>query len=182
VDLLRRGRAWCYGDEIDTDRIFPGKYMNIGDPDRAALHLMEGVDPRFGREVRPGDIIVAGRNFGLGSTRGQALLAMKNAGIGGVVAESFSRIFFRSCVSEGIPVLECPGVGQIVATGDFVEVDFESGRVANLDAGSSIRGRKLEGPALERLAHGGSLAFLRARGVIGSPDESARSPSARTGG
>ncbi|MCL6449947.1 MAG: 3-isopropylmalate dehydratase small subunit [Acetobacteraceae bacterium] len=167
LKLVRQGRAWCFGDQVDTDQVLPGRYMGLGDPARAARHLMEGLDPEFGAQVRPGDIIVAGRNFGLGSTRGQALLAMKAAGLGGIVAESFSRIFFRGCISEGIPVLECPGIRGLVATGDEVKVDFGSGEVCNLSTGRSLRGRRLEGFMLERLAQGGSLAFLRSRGLVG---------------
>src|SRR3990172_8065973 len=133
--MIVRGKAWKYGDDIDTDQIYPGKYMNVTDLADAVPHLMEGVDPAFGLGVKPGDLIVAGRNFGLGSSRGHVLPAMRFARLGGVVAESFSRLFFRNGIAEGVPVLECPGVTSIVGYGDEIEVDFATGEVRNLTTG-----------------------------------------------
>ena len=161
--MIVRGKAWKYGDDIDTDQVYPGKYMNVGDLADAVPHLMEGVDPAFGRGVRPGDLIVAGRNFGLGSSRGHVLPAMRYARLGGVVAESFSRLFFRNCIAEGVPVLECPGITAVVGYGDEIEVDFATGEVRNLNTGQAITGVKLEPFMLDKVVSGGTIPMLRKR-------------------
>ena len=117
-----RGRAWVYGDDVSTDAIVPGKYLKLTDLDEVARHVMEGVDPTFADNVRPGDIVVGGRNFGTGSSRESAPGALKAAGVSCLVAEFFARIFFRNAINFGLPALECPGAGRI-RTGDELEID-----------------------------------------------------------
>jgi 3-isopropylmalate/(R)-2-methylmalate dehydratase small subunit len=127
---MSEGRVWKYGDDVNTDVIFPGKYTyQPMEPEEMAEHAMEDLDPDFAVNVRPGDVIVAGKNFGCGSSREQAATCLKAAGVAAVVAESFSRIFFRNAINNGLPVIElASGTGKI-EKGDAVEVDFEHGVV-----------------------------------------------------
>lgn len=124
------GRAWCFGDHIDTDVIYPGQYLKFP-VEEAAKHVMEGVDPAFPSKIRRGDIIVAGKNFGCGSSRESAPAALKYAGIGAVVAEFFARIFYRNSINLGLPVIECPQAKQI-QEGDLLEIDLVKGTIRNL--------------------------------------------------
>jgi 3-isopropylmalate/(R)-2-methylmalate dehydratase small subunit len=124
------GRVWKYGDDVNTDVIFPGKYTySISDRKEMALHALEDLDPDFVKNVRPGDIIVAGKNWGCGSSREQAVISLKEAGVGAIVARSFARIYFRNCINEGLPIVTCDAV-DTVETGDQVSIDFEAGTVA----------------------------------------------------
>lgn len=120
------GRVWKFGDNIDTDVIIPGKYLRTTDMSVFAAHVMEGIDPSFSQKVQTGDIIVAGRNFGCGSSREQAPLALKHAGIACIVAESFARIFFRNAVNVGLPIIEAK---IDCKEGDIIEIDLEKGLV-----------------------------------------------------
>ena len=152
------GRAWKYGDNVDTDVIIPGKYVRSADFRVFAEHAMEGIDPGF--RPRPGDVIVAGKNFGCGSSREQAPLAIKYAGISCVVAKSFARIFFRNAINVGLPIVEAD-VADIVNAGDIVEVDLDAGIVrAN---GVERCGTKLPGFLQEILDAGGLVAYRRGR-------------------
>lgn len=160
-ELIRKGRAWKCGDNIDTDQIFPSKYMEVHDPAEAAKHLMEGIDSQFGQKVKEGDFLVAGKNFGLGSIRGGIHLSFEHLKLGGIVAESFSRGFFRNCISEGIPILECPGVGGEIDTGDTIEVNFSKGEVKNITKTKMVKGNKLPDFLIQRIIAGGSIALLR---------------------
>ena len=121
-----RGKAWIFGDDVDTDVIIPGKYLRTKDASLWAQHVMEGLDPEFASQVRKGDVIVAGRNFGSGSSREQAPLALKDAGVAAVVAKSFARIFFRNAINVGLPLIEAEVECQ---AGDVVEVDISAGTV-----------------------------------------------------
>jgi 3-isopropylmalate/(R)-2-methylmalate dehydratase small subunit len=123
------GRVWKYGDDVNTDVIFPGKYTySISDRKEMAEHALEDLDPTFVKQVQPGDIIVAGKNWGCGSSREQAVIALKEAGVGAIVARSFARIYFRNCINEGLPIASCDAVDG-VQPGDEVTVDLESGTV-----------------------------------------------------
>jgi 3-isopropylmalate/(R)-2-methylmalate dehydratase small subunit len=123
------GRVWKYGDDVNTDVIFPGKYTySISDRKEMAQHALEDLDPDFVKHVRPGDIIVAGKNWGCGSSREQAVIALKEAGVGAIVARSFARIYFRNCINEGLPIVTCDAV-DTVETGDEIGIDFEAGTV-----------------------------------------------------
>lgn len=121
-----------FGDDVNTDEIIPARYLNTTDPSELALHCMEDADPEFVNKAMPGDIIVAGRNFGCGSSREHAPLAIKGFGIACVIAESFARIFFRNSINIGLPIIECPDAVGGVQTGDEVEVNVEAGTVTNL--------------------------------------------------
>ncbi len=125
-----RGRVWTFGEGISTDHIISVKYLDSTEPRDWAPHAMEVVDPDFPEKVEKGDIIVAGGNFGCGSSREQAPLALQALGIQAVVAESFARIFFRNSINIGLPAVECPGIAEAVSEGDIVEVDLESGAVS----------------------------------------------------
>ena len=122
-----KGNAWNYGDNVNTDFILPGKYLELTDPDEMAKHAMEGLDPEFSKNVKQGDIIIGGRNFGLGSSREHAPLALKYAGVGAIIAESYARIFYRNSINLGLPVLECEDISNIIKTGANVEINLEKG-------------------------------------------------------
>ncbi len=114
------GRAWKFGDDVDTDAIIPARYLNTSDPQVLASHCMEDADPQFAAKVQPGDIMVAGRNFGCGSSREHAPVSIKGAGIGCVIAHSFARIFYRNAFNMGLPILECPDAADAIQTGDEI--------------------------------------------------------------
>jgi 3-isopropylmalate/(R)-2-methylmalate dehydratase small subunit len=122
-----KGKAWNYGNNVNTDYILPGKYLELTDPQEMANHAMEGLDKSFSKEVNEGDIIIGGRNFGLGSSREHAPLALKYAGVGAVIAESFARIFYRNAINIGLTVLECENIHRKVDTGDIVAVNTDEG-------------------------------------------------------
>lgn len=125
---MKNGKVWKYGDDINTDVIFPGKYTySVLDPEEMARHALEDLDPEFAPNVRKGDIIVAGKNFGCGSSREQAATCLKYAGVQAVVARSFARIFFRNAVNQGLPVIQCSEVVDKVRTGDEMGIDFTRG-------------------------------------------------------
>jgi 3-isopropylmalate/(R)-2-methylmalate dehydratase small subunit len=154
------GRAWKYGDNVNTDYIIPGRYMELTDPKEMAKHAMEGIDPTFVAEVQKGDIVVAGRNFGCGSSREHAPLSLKYAGVGCVVAESYARIFYRNAVNIGLPALECPGVTKSVEQGDELELDLGAGTVTNLTRGSKLVFTPLPAFMLDVLNAGGLVPYL----------------------
>jgi len=125
-----KGRVWKYGDNVNTDVIFPGKYTyTINDPKEMAKHAMEDADPEFVQKVKPGDIIVAGKNFGCGSSREQAAICLKEAGVGAIVAKSFSRIYFRNCINIGLPMVTSSEASDHIRPGDAVTIDFKKGRI-----------------------------------------------------
>ncbi|HNW59508.1 MAG TPA: 3-isopropylmalate dehydratase [bacterium] len=125
------GRIWKYGDDVNTDVIFPGKYTyTVTDPQEMAKIAMEDLDAAFAREVRPNDIIVAGKNFGCGSSREQAAFCLKYAGVGAVIARSFSRLYFRNCINAGLPALTLPESPEIFAAGETIEIDLGAGTIA----------------------------------------------------
>ena len=124
-----RGKAWNYGDDVNTDFILPGIYLELTDPDEMGRHVMEGIDPEFAGKVRPGDVVVGGRNFGLGSSREHAPIALKHSGVSAVIAEGFARIFYRNATNLGLPALECPNVSKEIKTGDTVEVALDKGTI-----------------------------------------------------
>ncbi len=144
------GRVWKFGDNIDTDVIIPGKYLRTTDLSVFAAHVMEGIDPQFSKNVKAGDIIIAGRNFGCGSSREQAPLALKHAGIACIVAESFARIFFRNAINVGLPIIEAK---VDCKAGDIIEIDLENGIVKNKD--TTWNGTKLPDFLRQILVDGG---------------------------
>ena len=125
-----KGRVWKYGDDINTDVIFPGKYTyTVTDPQEMARIAMEDLDPEFANNVQPGDVVVGGKNFGCGSSREQAAFCLKYAGVGAVVAKSFSRLYFRNCINAGLPVITIPESPEIFSQGEQVEIDLEKGQL-----------------------------------------------------
>lgn len=125
-----RGRVWKYGDDVDTDVIFPGKYTyTISDPKEMARHALEDLDPDFAANVRPGDIIVAGKNWGNGSSREQAVLCLKEAGVAAIIARSFARIYGRNCINNALPALVCPQAVDAIQQGEEIEIELEAGRI-----------------------------------------------------
>ncbi|RJS89604.1 3-isopropylmalate dehydratase small subunit [Candidatus Bathyarchaeota archaeon] len=155
------GRVWKYGDNVNTDVILPGKYLVITDPVELGRHAMEGVDRDFSRKVRRGDVIVGGRNFGCGSSREHAPLALKAVGVGAVVAESLARIFYRNAINLGLPALECRGVSGLVQEGDLIVVDVLRGEVRNPRTGRSLRITPLPEFIVSILRAGGLIPYLR---------------------
>ncbi len=161
-----RGRVIKYGDDVDTDVIIPARYLKHGaDPQVLKEHAMEDLDPEFGSKVRERTIIVAGGNFGCGSSREQAPLALKYAGVRAILAESFARIFFRNAINVGLPVMEVPGISEAVEDGDEVEVDLERGLVRVLGRGGErvLRGTRIPEFLMEILEAGGLVPYLRRR-------------------
>lgn len=136
-----KGMVFKYGDNVDTDVIIPARYLNSSEPAELAAHCMEDIDREFITKVKPGDIIVANKNFGCGSSREHAPIAIKAAGIACVIAETFARIFYRNAINIGLPIIECPAAARGIAAGDEVEVDFASGAIRNLTKGTGFQGQ-----------------------------------------
>jgi 3-isopropylmalate/(R)-2-methylmalate dehydratase small subunit len=158
-----KGTAIKFGDNVDTDVILPGKYLVLIDPKDLAKHALEGLDPAFPEKAKKGVVVVGGKNFGCGSSREQAPLALKYAGVQCVLAESFARIFFRNAINIGLPAIESKGVAAAVDDGDVLEVDFEAGKVQNVSKKKSIQVTKLPPFIVEILADGGLIENLRRR-------------------
>jgi 3-isopropylmalate/(R)-2-methylmalate dehydratase small subunit len=129
--MIIKGKTHRFGDNINTDEIIPARYLNTIDPKTLGAHCMEDADPDFVKKVNAGDIIVAGGNFGCGSSREHAPIAIKDCGVSCVIAESFARIFFRNAINIGLPILEVKGASEVIDDGDRLEIDFESGRIVN---------------------------------------------------
>lgn len=127
-----KGNAFKYGDNVDTDVIIPARYLNSSKAEELAAHCMEDIDKNFVNEVKKGDILVANKNFGCGSSREHAPMAIKAAGISCVIAETFARIFYRNAINIGLPIVECPEAAKDIEKGDEVEVDFDNGIIRNL--------------------------------------------------
>ncbi|UCH70137.1 MAG: 3-isopropylmalate dehydratase small subunit [Candidatus Bathyarchaeota archaeon] len=158
-----KGRAVMFGDNVNTDVILPGEYLTLTDPGELAKHVMEGLDPTFSGRVESGVIMVAGRNFGCGSSREHAPLALKHAGVRCILADSFARIFYRNSINIGLPVFECRGILGEVEEGDELEVDLETGSVKNLSKNSVFYAFRLPKFILEILSDGGLIKHLRRR-------------------
>jgi len=135
------GTVFKYGDNVDTDVIIPARYLNSSDGMTLAQHCMEDIDKHFVENVQQGDIIVANKNFGCGSSREHAPLAIKCAGISCVIAETFARIFYRNAINIGLPIIECPEAAKNIESGDKVEVDFDSGTIYNLTKNTEFKGQ-----------------------------------------
>jgi 3-isopropylmalate/(R)-2-methylmalate dehydratase small subunit len=157
------GKAVKFGDNVDTDVILPGEYLVLIDPTELAKHAMEGLDPAFTKRVHGGAIIVAGKNFGCGSSREQAPLALKHAGVKCILAESFARIFYRNAITIGLPVLECPEVSSKVEEGNELVVELEEGKVKNKSNNLALRATRLPDFIMEILNNGGLIEHLRRR-------------------
>ena len=151
-----KGKAFKFGDNIDTDAIISAKYLVTTDPKELAQHCMETADAEFPKKAKPGDVLVAGRNFGCGSSREHAPLAIKGMELGLIIAESFARIFFRNCINIGMPILECPAAAREAQSGDQLEVDLEKGVIKNLTKGTSYQAAAFP-PFMQKIIEAGGL-------------------------
>jgi 3-isopropylmalate/(R)-2-methylmalate dehydratase small subunit len=154
------GNVWKYGDDVNTDYIIPGRYMELTDPEEMASHVFEEYDPEFREKVQRGDIVVGGFNFGCGSSREHAPLALRHSGIECILAKSFARIFYRNSINIGLPALECPTINQAVKTGEKLEVDLSKGRILNLSNGKKLNFNPLPDFMMEVLNAGGLALYL----------------------
>ena len=160
--MKTKGRVWRFGDDIDTDQIYPGKYLPLTDKKEMALHAMEGTDrgDEFIKGVSSGDVIVAGGNFGCGSSREHAPVAIKGIGVAVVIARSFARIFHRNCVNTGLPILLSENIEKLT-DGDVVEIDVNSGSIENKTTGETLQAETLSALEIEIMKAGGLLEYLR---------------------
>jgi 3-isopropylmalate/(R)-2-methylmalate dehydratase small subunit len=151
-----KGKVWKFGEDINTDVIIPARYLNTSDPAELAKHCMEDADPDFSKKIKPGDIIVAGKNFGCGSSREHAPIALKAAGIGCVIASSFARIFYRNAFNMGLPIFECGETAGALGEGDEVEVDADTGEIRDLVTGDVFKAQSIP-PFMQELISDGGL-------------------------
>jgi 3-isopropylmalate/(R)-2-methylmalate dehydratase small subunit len=158
-----KGTIWKYGDNVDTDAIIPARYLNVSTPEELARHCMEDVDSAFAGAVQPGDIIVAGENFGCGSSREHAPLALKGAGITCIVANSFARIFYRNAINIGLPILECPEAVEGTEKGDRLAVDLGTGTITNERTGRVYQTSAFPTFVMGIIQAGGLVPFARER-------------------
>ena len=166
MSALIRGRVWKFGDNVNTDLIIPGKYkLRIADLDELSKHAMEGADPHFVEKFGEGDLIVAGRNFGCGSSREQAPLVLKHIGVGAVIARSFARIFYRNSINVGLPVVECEDVDRI-SDQDLLEADLEEGVIKNLTKGDEYQIKPLPPELWQILSSGGLVEYVNKHGRL----------------
>ena len=150
------GHVFKYGDNVDTDVIIPARYLNSFDPQELASHAMVDIDPEFAGKVQPGDIIVARKNFGCGSSREHAPIAIKAAGVSCVIAETFARIFYRNAINIGLPILECDAAAQEIQAGDEVEVDFDTGVITDVTTGKTYKAQPFP-PFIQNITQKGGL-------------------------
>ena len=157
--MQAKGSVFKYGDNVDTDVIIPARYLAIADPKELAEHCMEDIDKEFVKKVQPGDIMVANKNFGCGSSREHAPLVIKVSGISCVIAETFARIFYRNAINIGLPIIECPEAAKDIREGDQVEVDFDSGRIYNRTTGKEYQGQAFPEFMQKLIAAGGLVKY-----------------------
>ena len=158
-------KVYKYGDNVDTDVIIPARYLNAPDEKSLASHCMEDIDAQFASTVEPGDIIVAGANFGCGSSREHAPLAIKANGVKCVIAKSFARIFYRNAINIGFPIMECPEAAEGISAGDTVSVDFSTGVIVNETPGATFQAAPFPEFVNGIIQNGGLLNSLKARGL-----------------
>ena len=160
---MLKGKVHKYGANIDTDAIIPARYLNLSEPDELARYCMEDIDPEFVTRVQPGDIIVATTNFGCGSSREHAPMAIKRSGISCVIAKSFARIFFRNSINIGLPLLECDEAVDNTEAGDILEVDLSTGKIKNLTNQMEFTARPYPSFMAELIAAGGLIEHTKQR-------------------
>ncbi len=163
--MKTHGTIIKYGNNVDTDVIIPARYLNSSDPKELASHCMEDLDATFVKRVRAGDIIVGGRNFGCGSSREHAPLAIKTSGIACVVAESFARIFYRNSINIGLPIIECPEAAKAISEGDEVEIDFDSGLISDLTTGKTYTAQPFP-KFIQSIIEAGGLIYAIEKNLI----------------
>jgi len=155
------GKAFKYGDNVDTDVIIPARYLNTSDAKELASHCMEDIDQEFVKKVKVGDIMVANKNFGCGSSREHAPLAIKTSGISCVIASSFARIFYRNSINIGLPILECPQAIEGIKSGDVLNVDFSTGEICNETTGACFKAEPFPPFIQEMIAADGLVNYLK---------------------
>ncbi|MEO2065370.1 MAG: 3-isopropylmalate dehydratase small subunit [Desulfurobacteriaceae bacterium] len=158
---ILKGRAFKFGDDINTDEIIPARYLNTSDPQELAKHVMEDADPEFPKKVKPGDIIVAGKNFGCGSSREHAPIAIKAAGVSAVIAKSFARIFYRNAINIGLPIFESPEAVEGIEEGDIVEINPETGVIKNLTKGKEFKATPISEDIRKIMEAGGLMEYAK---------------------
>ncbi len=158
--MKAEGRVFKYGSNVDTDVIIPARYLNVPDAAELAKHCMEDIDKEFVDKVNDGDIIVADKNFGCGSSREHAPIAIKAAGVSCVIAETFARIFYRNAINIGLPIIECPEAAKGIEDGDQVEVDFDSGKIYNKTKGTEFQGQAFPEFMQNIISNGGLINYI----------------------
>ena len=160
-----KGKVFKYGDNVDTDVIIPARYLNTSDAKELAAHCMEDIDKDFVFKVKKGDIIVARKNFGCGSSREHAPLAIKSAGISCVIADTFARIFYRNAINIGLPIIECKEAAEAINSGDEVEVNFDTGIIKNITTGEEFKGQAFPEFMQNIINAGGLVAYVNGKRV-----------------
>ena len=162
--MILEGKVWLFGDNVDTDAIIPARYLSATDPEELAAHCMEDIHPDFAASVQAGDLLVAGSNFGCGSSREHAPLALKGAGVSCVIAKSFARIFYRNAINIGLPILECEAeLSRILAPGELLRVDLSAGMIIRLSDGSRYQAAPFPTFMQEIIQQGGLIEYVRHR-------------------
>ncbi len=161
-----KGRVWKFGSDIDTDRIIPARYLNTTDPQELAQHCMEDEDPEFAKKVRAGDIIVADKNFGCGSSREHAPISIKACGVSCVIARSFARIFYRNAFNTGLLILECPELVDMTETADVLEVEPSTGTIRNITKDMTFRAQPIPPFMQELISAGGLMEWIKRKGLV----------------
>lgn len=159
--MKAKGTVFKYGDNVDTDVIIPARYLNTSKPEELAAHCMEDIDKDFVNKVHKGDIMVAEKNFGCGSSREHAPLAIKTAGISCVIAKTFARIFYRNAINIGLPIIECEEAAEKIQAGDEVEIDFETGVIKNLSKNEDYKGQPFPEFMQDIIDKGGLVNFIK---------------------
>jgi len=159
--MILHGKVWRYGDNVDTDVILPARYLNTAEPKELAAHCMEDIDPTFVGGVKPGDIMVGGRNFGCGSSREHAPVAIKASGVTCIIADSFARIFYRNAINIGLPLIELGPAVADIKSGDTITVDLGKGVVANVTSGKNFTVQPLPGFIQEIATAGGLINYVK---------------------
>ena len=161
--MLAKGNVFRYGDNVDTDVIIPARYLNTSDSKELAAHCMEDIDAGFVNKVQAGDIIVAGKNFGCGSSREHAPIAIKASGVSCVIATTFARIFYRNAINIGLPILECDAAVKGIENGDEVEIDFDTGVIRNITRGTAFKAQPFPEFMKKIMASDGLVNYIKAK-------------------
>ena len=161
--MKANGHVFKYGDNVDTDVIIPARYLNVPDPSELAKHCMEDIDKEFVNKVKDGDIMVGGANFGCGSSREHAPIAIKASGISCVIAKDFARIFYRNAINIGLPIIECPEAAKAIEAGDEVEIDFDSGKIYDRTKGMEFQGQPFPEFMQKLIAAGGLVKYTNSK-------------------
>ena len=158
--MKAEGRVFKFGSNVDTDVIIPARYLNVPDPAELAKHCMEDIDKKFVNKVSEGDIIVADKNFGCGSSREHAPISIKAAGVSCVIAETFARIFYRNAINIGLPIIECPEAAKNIEEGNEIEVDFDSGKIYNKTKNEEYQGQAFPEFMQKIISNGGLINYI----------------------